>query len=91
MASGVSTQRSQLDADHLTHVLREQGAAQLRQAEALTLIQDQGAVRRPDSQAQEHVMSVKGLDGRLVNAYRTINVLGLAADVPRLYDLVRAS
>lgn len=83
MARGESTQRSQLDADHLTQVLREQGTANLRQAEALTLILDHSEVRRADSQAQQHLMQVKALDGRLVNGYRTINVLGLGDEDAR--------
>lgn len=74
---GESTQRSQLDAEHLTGIVRREGAAQLREANELTLILDGMELRRKDAQAQEDLMSVKDLDGRLVNGYRSFNVLGM--------------
>jgi hypothetical protein len=77
MANGESTQRSQLDADSVTGVLRSQGVSALREAEALTLVMDMSELRRAGSHAQAGLMRVKALDGSLVNGYRSINVLGL--------------
>ena len=77
---GESTQRSSLDAEHLTAVLREQGAAQLAGSEELTLILDGMELRREWATAQEHLMRVKDLDGGLVNGYRSFNVLGIGGE-----------
>src|ERR1700690_2885654 len=77
LANGESRQRSELDADHVTEVLRQAGVDELRSAEALTLIMDMSEVRRAGAEAQEALMRVKALDGGLVNGYRTVNVLGM--------------
>ena len=77
MANEESTKRSQLDADHLTGVLREVGAAALGQAEELTLVLDGMELRREGAQKQEYLMRVRALDDALVNGYRSFNVLGL--------------
>jgi hypothetical protein len=80
MAAGESTQRSQLDADSVTQVLREQGVANLRDEPELELVLDGMELRRPGAQVQEYLMSVKGLDGSLVNGYRSFNVLGMGRE-----------
>jgi hypothetical protein len=80
---GESTLRSQLDAEHLTEVVRQEGAAQLTGASELTLILDGMELRRAGADAQEDLMQVRDLDGRLVNGYRSINVLGMGADGER--------
>jgi hypothetical protein len=80
LANGTSRQRSQLDADSVTEVLRRAGADALHEAEALTLIMDMSEVRRAGAEAQEALMRVKALDGSLVNGYRSINVLGLGGE-----------
>lgn len=77
MAGEASTKRSQMDAEHVTEVLREEGVAQLLDEEALTLVLDGMELRREGSRQQEHLMRVKALDGRLVNGYRSFNVLGM--------------
>jgi len=80
---GESTLRSQLDAEHLTQVVRQEGAAQLAGASELTLILDGMELRRAGADAQEDLMQVRDLDGRLVNGYRSFNVLGMGADGER--------
>lgn len=80
MAEGESTQRSQLDADSVTRVLREQGVAALSGEPELQLVLDGMELRRPRAQAQEYLMSVKDLDGSLVNGYRSFNVLGMGQE-----------
>lgn len=80
---GESTLRSQLDAEHLTEVMRQEGAAQLAGASELTLILDGMELRRAGADAQEDLMQVRDLDGRLVNGYRSFNVLGMGADGER--------
>ena len=80
MANGESTQRSQLDADQVRRVLREQGAANLLGEEELTLVLDGMELRRAGAREQEYWMRVKALDGSLVNGYRSFNVLGLGRE-----------
>lgn len=80
---GESTLRSQLDAEHLTQVVRQEGAAQLAEASELTLILDGMELRRAGADAQEDLMQVRDLDGRLVNGYRSFNVLGMGAEGER--------
>jgi hypothetical protein len=74
---GESTQRSELDAEHLTAVLRQQGVANLAQSQGLVLVLDGMELRREGASAQEHLMRVKALNGQLVNGYRSFNVLGI--------------
>ena len=80
---GETTQRSQLDADHLTAVLRAQGAAALRDEPELTLVLDGMELRRAGAEAQAHLMRVKALTGGLVNGYRSFNVLGMGTGEAR--------
>lgn len=80
---GESTRRSELDAEHLTAVLREQGVAQLAGAAELTLVLDGMELRREGASAQEHLMQVRDLDGGLVNGYRSFNVLGIGGEGKR--------
>jgi hypothetical protein len=77
MANEESTKRSQLDAEHLTGVLREVGAATLSAADELTLVLDGMELRREGAHKQEYLMRVRALDDSLVNGYRSFNVLGL--------------
>jgi hypothetical protein len=80
MAEGDSTQRSRLDADHVTTILREQGVANLRTEAELELVLDGMELRRPGAHEPEYLMSVKALDGSLVNGYRSFNVLGMGQE-----------
>ena len=84
-ATGESTKRSQLDAEHLTAKLRERGLEYLGTAEAskdagsseLWLIMDESDLRKPYAQEMPDLMQVRDLDGGLVPGYRTLNVLGV--------------
>ena len=80
MAEGDSTKPSQLDADGVTTILREQGAANLWSEMELELVLDGKELRRPGAHAQENLMSVKDLNGGLVNGYRSFNVLGMGQE-----------
>lgn len=80
MAAGESTLRSRLDAASVTKVLREQGVANLRDEAELELVLDGMELRRAGAHAQEYLMSVKALDGSLVNGYRSFNVLGMGKE-----------
>jgi len=80
MAEGDSTKRSRLDADNVTTILREQGVANLRSEAELELVLDGMELRRPGAHEQEYLMSVKALDGSLVNGYRSFNVLGMGQE-----------
>ena len=79
LATGESTQRSQLDAEHLTERLRQRGVAQLANGTGteLWLIADGSELRKPYAQAMPALMQVRDLDGDLVPGYRTLNVLGV--------------
>src|SRR5512143_1790817 len=77
MMTGETTQRSDLDPDSVTGVLRQQGVAALRAEPELTLVLDGMELRRAEAAAQAHLMRVKALDGHWVNGYRSFNVLGL--------------
>jgi hypothetical protein len=83
MANGETTQRRELDADSVTRVLREHAAATLSNEPEVTLIVDGMELRREGAESQEALMQVKALDGRLVNGYRSFNVLGLGEDEAR--------
>jgi len=80
MAEGDSTKRSRLDAENVTAILREQGVANLRTEAELELVLDGMELRRPGAHEQEYLMSVKALDGSLVNGYRSFNVLGMGQE-----------
>jgi hypothetical protein len=78
-ATGESTKRSEVDAEHLTARLRERGVEQLAESDSdeLWLITDQSDLRKPYAQEMPDLMEVRALDGKLVPGYRTLNVLGL--------------
>ncbi len=79
LLSGESTTRSPcLDAEHLTAKLRAHAVEQLARApdDDLWLIMDGSDLRKPHAHAMPHLMQVRALDGRLVNGYRTLNVVG---------------
>jgi hypothetical protein len=80
LASGQSTVRSQIDAEHLTKQLREAAVEHLGQAseEELWLVADGSDVRKPYATEMPYLMQVRDLDGKgLVPGYRTLNVLGI--------------
>ncbi len=79
LATGESTQRSQIDTEHLTEELRQHGVAQLAQAETdeLWLIADPCDLRKEYAQTMPYLMQVRDLNGDLVPGYRTMNVLGV--------------
>jgi hypothetical protein len=80
LASGESTQRSELDAAHLTSKLREGAVESLGQApeEELWLVADCSDLRKPYATELPYLMQVPDLDGKgLVPGYRTLNVLGI--------------
>jgi hypothetical protein len=73
LATGASTQRSELDAEHLTKRLREVAVQQLEQApeEELWLIADSSDLRKPYAEVMPYLMQVRDLDEQLVPGYRT--------------------
>jgi hypothetical protein len=79
LVKGKSTQRSTLDAKHLTAKLCERGVEQLAQSEAdeLWLVADGSDLRKPYATEMPALMKVRDLDGKLVPGYRTLNVLGM--------------
>jgi hypothetical protein len=79
LATGESTKRSQVDAEHLTEQLREVAVEQLTQApeDELWLIADGSDLRKPYAEAMPALMQVRDLEGQLVPGYRTLNVLGV--------------
>ena len=79
LATGASTQRSELDAEHLTQRLREVAVQQLEQApeDELWLIADSSDLRKPYAEVMAYLMQVRDLDEHLVPGYRTLNVIGL--------------
>ncbi len=79
LATGASTKRSEVDAEHLTKQLRELAVEQLAQApeEELWLIADSSDLRKPSAEAMPYLMQVRDLDEQLVPGYRTFNVIGL--------------
>ncbi len=80
LATGESTKRSpDFDAAHLTATLRTHAVAHLATAtsDELWLIADGSELRKPHARAMPHLMRVRALEGRLVNGYRTLNVIGL--------------
>ncbi len=83
LVKGETTERSQLDADSVTEVLRAQGASALQDEAELTLVLDESAVRRAGAEAQAGLMKVKALSGGLVNGYQTVNVLGMGKGAAR--------
>ena len=80
LAAGESTQRSELDAVHLTQQLRQGAVEHLAQApeQELWLVADCSDLRKPYATEMPYLMQVADLDGKgLVPGYRTLNVLGI--------------
>jgi hypothetical protein len=73
LATGQSTQRSELDAAHLTRRLREVAVQQLEQApeDEVWLIADSSDLRKPYAEVMPYLMPVRDLDQQLVPGYRT--------------------
>lgn len=80
MVTGESTKRSpDLDAAHLTAKLRTRAVEHLAQtpSDELWLMADGSELRKPHARVMPHLMRVRSLDGRLVNGYRTLTVIGV--------------
>ena len=80
LASGESTKRSTIDAEHLTAQLRMDAAGYLGQAseKELWVVADCSDLRQPSASDLPYLMQVPALDGKgLVPGYRTLNVLGI--------------
>ena len=79
LARGVSTKRSELDAEHLTERLRARGIAQLRDEAEVWAIVDPSELRKPHARELPHLMRVRktGGDKGTVPGYRTLQVLGV--------------
>src|SRR3989440_4262805 len=79
LATGASTQRSEVDAEHLTKRLREVAVEQLEQApeDELWLVADSSGFRKTYAEEMPYLMQVRDLDKQLVPGYRTLNVIGL--------------
>jgi len=79
LATGESTHRSELDAEHLTQRLREVAVEQFAQTpeEELWLIADGSDLRKPYAEVMPYLMQVRDLDEHLVPGYRTLNVIGV--------------
>jgi hypothetical protein len=79
MARGISTKRSELDAEHLTARLRERGVEQLRDEGEVWAIVDPSDLRKPHARELPHLMRVRKTGGEkgTVPGYRTLNVLGV--------------
>jgi hypothetical protein len=79
LATGESTLRSKLDAEHLTAQLRSAAAEYLGQSsdEEIWLAADGSDLRKPYATEMPYLMQVRDLDGHLVPGYRTLNVLAI--------------
>jgi hypothetical protein len=68
LATGVSTQRSELDAEQLTKRLREVAVEQLEQApeDEVWLIAESSDLRKPYAEVMPYLMQVRDLDQQLV-------------------------
>lgn len=79
LATGASTQRSELDAEHLTERLREVAVDQLEQTpeDELWLIADSSDLRKPYAAVMPYLMQVGDLHEQVVPGYRTLHVIGL--------------
>ena len=73
LATGQSTQRSQLDAEQLTKRLGEVAVQQLEQApeDEVWLIADSSDLRKPYAEVMPYLMQVRDLDEQLVPGSRT--------------------
>jgi hypothetical protein len=81
LATGESTQHSQVDAEHLTAQLREVAVEPLVQApeDELWLMADGSDLRKPYAEAMPALMQVRDLEGNLVPGYRTQSAAGYHA------------
>jgi hypothetical protein len=79
LARGVSTKRSELDAEHLTERLRARGAEQLAGDDEVWAIVDPSELRKPYARELPHLMRVRKTGGEkgTVPGYRTLQVLGV--------------
>jgi hypothetical protein len=79
LATGESTKRSDIDAEHIVEKLCQRGLEHLAGSEVdeLWLIADPSDLRKPYANEMPDLMQVKDLDGQLVPGYRTLNVLGV--------------
>lgn len=73
-------QRSDLTADTLLEHLQAQGAARVAGSDEVIVVLDGSDLRKPHSQALEHLDTVRDLRGGLVNGYPTLNAIGLTPD-----------
>jgi hypothetical protein len=78
-ATGESTRRSEVDAEHLTAFLRQRGVDHLGEVDTdeLWLILDGSDLRKRHAREMESLMKVRDLDGDLVPGYRTLNMVGI--------------
>ncbi len=82
LASGESTKRSELDAEHLTAQLQTAAVEYLGQAsdEEIWVVADGSDLRKPYASEMPYLMQVKDLDGKgLVPGYRTQSATGYHA------------
>lgn len=73
-------QRSDLSADTLGDHIQAQGAARVAGVDEMVVILDGSDLRKPHSQALEHLDTVRDLKGQPVAGYRTLNAIGLTPD-----------
>jgi hypothetical protein len=99
MMRGTSTQRSDLDAAHLSERLRARGVEQLRAEAEVWAIVDPSDLRKPHAHEMPALMRVRKTGGEkgTVPGYRTLNVLGVGRGgrrgllYPRLFSSEEAS
>src|SRR5258708_34156744 len=79
MAKGESTQRSDLDAEHLTAHLRQVGIAQLEQGqeEESWLVADGSDLCKTEAEAMPYLRHVKDEQGEVVPGHRGLTVSGM--------------
>lgn len=78
MATGETTERSELDAEHLLARLRARGVARLADQDEVWAIVDPSELRKPYAKEMPDLMRVRALGGEgTVRGYRTLNVLGV--------------
>jgi hypothetical protein len=78
MLRGETTQRSDLDPEHLLAKLQAHGVERLRGEPDLWVVLDGSDLRTPHAQRMDHLQRVKRLDGGgTVPGYRTLNAIGI--------------
>ncbi len=78
MLRGETTQRSDLDPDHLLAKLQAHGVDRLQGEPELWVVLDGSDLRKPYAQRMDHLQRVPRLaGGGTVNGYRTLNVIGI--------------